>query len=217
MVISLPADARCGECVGRARPAQNLSLSGFCAAPARCCVPRDNQHRPGRAAEYTFADRALLEPLPPAPPIGSKDDEIGLPRIGMQDNHARRVAVLFNGSNRNALSLCTFPKAGQQLEPFALVHGKRTAAGYGVKDVEPGVAHASDADRTIERTPTRPSQVDCAQDLPNPCHVDTSILPLMVSLSIPRSLSPIGQRCAPASGLSSERSVECSRRPEGGT
>ena len=97
------------------------SARRFPVASARCSVPRDNQHWPCRAAEYTFADRALSESLPPAPPIGSKDDKIGFPPIRMQDNHAGRIAGLLNGSNRNALALCTLPQAGQKFEPFALV------------------------------------------------------------------------------------------------
>ena len=77
--------------------------------------------RPRRAAEHPFSDRTLPEALPAAPPVGSKDDQIGFPRIGVQHNHASGIAVLLDGPNRDAFALGTFSQAGQKFEAFALV------------------------------------------------------------------------------------------------
>ncbi len=83
-------------------------------------VPRDNKHRPLGAPEDTFSDGTLPETLPPAPPIGTKDDEIGLPRVGMQHNRAGGVAVLLDCPHRNTFAFCAFPQAGQKFKTFAL-------------------------------------------------------------------------------------------------
>jgi len=75
-------------------------------ALSRGNVPGDDQHRPRRAAEHTFSDGTLSESLPAATPVGSKDDEIGLPRIGMQHDGAGWIAVLLDDPYQNAVALC---------------------------------------------------------------------------------------------------------------
>lgn len=72
-------------------------------------VPRDDQHWPRRAAEHAFSDGALSEPLPAASPVGSKDDEISLPGIGVQHDHASRLAVLLDRPYQNSCALCALP------------------------------------------------------------------------------------------------------------
>lgn len=146
------------------RPGGRRARTLLVALP-RCSVPRDNQHGPLRAPEHSLSDRTLSEALPPPPPIGSKDHEIGFPRIRMQHNHASRIAVLLDRSNRDARALRTLPQAGQKFEPFALVPRKRMGGGCRVKDVEPGFAHTSNAERSIEGRMTRLRQIDRAQDL----------------------------------------------------
>ena len=84
-------------------------------------VPRDDQHRPCGAAEHTFSDGAFSEPLPATAPVGAKDDEIGLPGIGMQHDHTSWIAVLLDSPYRNSCALCPLPEAGQKFEAFALV------------------------------------------------------------------------------------------------
>lgn len=75
--------------------------------PCRWSVPRDNQYCPRRAAEHTFSDGTLSEPLPTASPVGSEDHEIGFPGVGMQHDHTCGVAVLLDGPDGNAVALCT--------------------------------------------------------------------------------------------------------------
>jgi hypothetical protein len=58
--------------------------------------------------------------LPPSSAVGSEDDEIGFPGVGVQHDHPSGVAVLLDRPNRNAFALCTLPQAGQKFEAFAL-------------------------------------------------------------------------------------------------
>ena len=59
--------------------------------------------------------------MPPAPPVGTKDDEIGLPRIGMQHDGSSWIPVLLDGPNGDSRTLCALPQAGQKFETFPLV------------------------------------------------------------------------------------------------
>jgi hypothetical protein len=137
---------------------------------ARRNVPRNDQHCPRRAAEHTFSDGTLSETLPAPPPVGTKDDEVGLLRIGMQHDRSSWIAVLLDGPNRNALALCALPQAGQKFEAFALVPRKRIVGGHRVKDVEAGLAHTGNAERPIEGVTACFREIDCTQDLLDRCH-----------------------------------------------
>lgn len=84
-------------------------------------IRRDDQDGPRRAPEHTFSDRTLPETLPPAPPVGAKDDEVGFPCVGMQHDRACWIAVLLDGPNPDSFALSTRAQAGQKFETFALV------------------------------------------------------------------------------------------------
>jgi hypothetical protein len=84
-------------------------------------VPGNNEHCPCGAAKHTLSDRTLSETQPTPPPVRSKYDEVGFPRIRMQHDDASWIAVLLDGPNGDALALCTFPQAGQKFEAFPLV------------------------------------------------------------------------------------------------
>jgi hypothetical protein len=140
----------------------------------RWSVPRNDQHCPRRPPEDTFSDGTLSKPLPPAPPVGAEDDEIRLPGIGMQHDRAGRIAVLLDDPHGNALALCTLPKASQKLETFALLPGKRLARGHRVKDIEPSLSRASNAERSIERVVTGLREINRAHDPLESLHIDTS-------------------------------------------
>src|SRR6185436_21187317 len=96
-----------------------------CLFAPRRSVPRDNQHCPRGASEHTFSERTVSKTLPAAPPVRAKDNEIGFPRIGMQHDHLRRIAMLFDGANQNTFALRAFPQAAQQFDAFALTPGER--------------------------------------------------------------------------------------------
>jgi hypothetical protein len=83
--------------------------------------PAGHQQRPRRSPQHPFSDGTLSKALPPAPPVGSKNDEIGLSRIGMQHDRASRIAVLLDGAHRDAFALGAFPQARQKPETFALM------------------------------------------------------------------------------------------------
>jgi hypothetical protein len=89
----------------------------------------------------------------------------------MQHDHAGGIAMLLDDPDRYAFSLCTFSQAGQKLEPFARVPGERVRRRHRVKDVEPGPAHASDAERPVKGVTTCLREVDCAQDLLYRSHI----------------------------------------------
>jgi hypothetical protein len=84
------------------------------------------------------------------------------------------IAVLLDGSNRDAFALCTLSQVGQKFEAFALVPGIRMLSGHRVKDVEPGLTHTSNAERPVERVAAGLREIDCAQDLRDRCHTDAS-------------------------------------------
>ena len=84
-------------------------------------IPRDNQHCPRRAPQHTFSDGTLPKAPPAAPPIGSDDNKIRFPRIGMQHDRASGIAVLLDGPHRDTFALGAFTQARQQFEAFALV------------------------------------------------------------------------------------------------
>jgi len=71
--------------------------------------------------EDTLSDGTLSKPLPAASPVGSEDDEVCFPGVGMQHDHLGRLAVLLDRPNRNACTLCALLQAGQKCEAFALV------------------------------------------------------------------------------------------------
>jgi hypothetical protein len=144
------------------------------AAPSWLNVPRDDQHWPRRAAKHAFSNRPLSEPLPAASPVGSKDDEIGLPRIGMQHDGAGWIAVLLDNPYQNSLALCALPQAGKKFETFALVPRKPRIGRHRVKNVKPGLAHTSNAERSIEGVVASLGEINCAQDLRDRFHTDTS-------------------------------------------
>ena len=131
-----------------------------------------SSHCPGCAAKHAFSDGAFAEAPPTASPVGSKDDEIGFPIVGMQHDHTGRVAVLLDRPNRHACALGTLPQAGQQFEAFALVPGERHVGGHRVKDVEPRLAHTGNAERAVEGVTACLRQIDCAQDLLDRCHTE---------------------------------------------
>jgi len=163
----------------RQRPLRRPRLHGrtarrFLVALSRGNVPRDDQHWPRRAAEHTFSDGTLSEPLPAATPVGSKDDEIGLPRIGMQHDGAGWIAVLLDNPYQNSLALCALPQAGKKFETFALVPRKPRIGRHRVKNVKPGLAHTSNAERSIEGVVASLGEINCAQDLRDRFHTDTS-------------------------------------------
>jgi hypothetical protein len=85
---------------------------------ARRGIPWNNQHRPRGLTQHTFADRTLSEPLPSSSTVGSKDDQVGFPRVGVQDDDASRIPVLFDDADWDAFPLGTFPQLGEQFETF---------------------------------------------------------------------------------------------------
>ncbi len=143
-------------------------------ASPRWSVPRDNQHGPRRASEHTLSDRTFPEALPAAPAVGSKDNQISFSRIGMQHDRASGITVLFDGPHHDAVALRTLPQARQKFQTFALVPRKWIVRGHRVKDVEPGFARTSNAERPIKGITARPREIDRAQNLLNRCHIDTS-------------------------------------------
>jgi hypothetical protein len=88
----------------------------------------------------------------------------------MQHDHASGIALLLDDSDRNAVPLCTFPEVGQQLKTFARLRRKPLVRRYRVKDVQLGFAHASHAQRPVERVTASLAQIDGAQDLLDRCH-----------------------------------------------
>jgi hypothetical protein len=149
----------------------------------RWSVPRHDQHCPRRPPEDTFADGTLSKPLPSAPPVGAEDDEIRLPRIGMQHDRAGWIAVLLDDPHRNALALGPLPEPGQKLETFPLMPGERMTRRYGVQDVEPALACASDAQRSIEGVLTGLREIDRAHDPLERLHMHSlSSMPLVPAL-----------------------------------
>jgi hypothetical protein len=72
-------------------------------------------------AEHTFPNGALSEPPPAAPTIGSQDDEVGFPGVGMQHDDSSGIAVLLDSPNCYTFAFCTFPKARQKFEAFLRV------------------------------------------------------------------------------------------------
>ena len=82
-------------------------------------VPGHDENRPFGAAQHPLSHRSLPESLPPAPPVGSKNHEIGFSGIGVKHNQFGRIALLLNDADNDPFPLRALAQAGQQVEPFA--------------------------------------------------------------------------------------------------
>lgn len=83
----------------------------------------------------------------------------------MQHDDACGIAVLLDSPNRYAVAFCAFPQACQKLEPFVLAPRERIVSGDGMEDVEPGPAHASNAERPVKGMTTGLREINRTQDL----------------------------------------------------
>ena len=116
------------------------SSRGASSALLREHVAWNDQQWPRRAPQHTFADRTLPDTLPSTPTVGAKNDQISLPRVGVQQDGASGVPLLLCGPHRDAFTLGALPQGRQQCEAFALVHREWIVLGHDVKDVEPAFA-----------------------------------------------------------------------------
>jgi hypothetical protein len=80
----------------------------------------------------------------------------------MQYDRASGIAVLLDGPYRDAFVLGTFAQACQKFETLVLVPCKRMVRGHRMKNVEPGLARTSNAERAIESVTARLREIDGA-------------------------------------------------------
>lgn len=112
--------------------------------------------------------------------------------------------MLLDDSYRYLVTLCALSQAGQELEAFPRVPRERMRLRHRVKDVEPGPAHTSNAERAVERVPTRLREIDRAQDFLDCCHIEISSVTLGGALA---------SRCSSAEPASRRASMAGRRWP----
>ena len=139
---------------------------------SRRYVPWNDKYCPRRASKHPFSDRAFPESLPAASPVGTEDDEICSPGVGVQHDDLSRVPLLLDDPYWDAFPFSALPEVGEQFEPFARSPRKPLGRGYRVKDIKPGFARTGNAERAVESVAACFRQVDCAQYLLDRCHAE---------------------------------------------
>ena len=102
--------------------------------------------------------------LPSAPPVGAEDDEVDLSGVGVEDDDASGIAVLFLDSDPHARSFGTCPKLRQVLETFGGAPREREIRRRGVKEKESGPTDDRQTQCAVERSLTCLFQIDGAQN-----------------------------------------------------
>src|SRR4051794_12060408 len=57
-------------------------------------IPRNDEHRPRGTTQHAFGNRSLSELPPPPSSVGSQNDDIDFPGVGMKHDHAGRITML---------------------------------------------------------------------------------------------------------------------------
>jgi hypothetical protein len=113
-------------------------------------VPRDDQDRPGGTTQNAFGHRSLSEPAPSTAPVGTKNDDIDFPGVGVKHNHAGRIAVLLFDTHRDTCRLGASPKVGEVLEPLGGARRESNVRRGRVEQKELGAANHREIERTLE-------------------------------------------------------------------
>jgi hypothetical protein len=111
----------------------------------------------------------------------------------MQHDDPRGIAVLLDRANLHALAFGAFTQPRQQGESFLLVPRKSMVRRDRVKDVEPRVTRASNAERPVKGMTAGLGEVDRAHDLLYRRHSylraeQVRCLPFQASLIVPSSM-----------------------------
>src|SRR3954453_7212669 len=104
-------------------------------------IPRNDENWPRGTAEDALGYRSLSEPAPPSSSVGSQNDDIDFPGVGMKHDHAGGIAVLLVDAHLHTRRLGAFPKMGEVFEPLACARGELNVGRGGVKQKQLGVAH----------------------------------------------------------------------------
>ena len=113
-------------------------------------IPRNDQYRPGGTAQDAFGNRSLSEPPPPSSTVGSQNDDIDFPGVGMKHDNAGGITVLLFDAHLHACRLCAFPKMGEVFEPFVLARGESNVGWRCVNQKQLGIADHCEPERTVK-------------------------------------------------------------------
>jgi hypothetical protein len=161
-------------------------------------IPRNNEDRPRGTTQDPFGHGALSEPPPPSSSVGSQNDDIDPPGIGMKHDQPGRITVLLFDPHLYARRFCTFPKMGEIVEPLACARGESKVGRSCVQQKQLRITDDGEPERTVERWFARLLEIYCAE---NPCEVPHASTSLVIGPSRRQAAEPSCGMCPVRGGL----------------